>query len=118
MDPRLRAADTDREHVADLLQRHTAAGRLSLDEYEQRVAGAWQATTLAELAALTADLPADQPNRRAGHRLPVAAIAAGLALVSLVSLVVLAGLLALTGTPGWAHMGSMMATMGTMSGCH
>jgi len=41
--------------------------------------------------------------------------AAGLALVSLV---VLAGLLALTGTPGWAHMGSMMATMGTMSGCH
>ena len=49
------------------------------------------------------------------HWLPVAAIAAGLALVSFV---VLAGLLALTGTPGWAHMGSMMATMGTMSGCH
>ena len=115
MEPRLRAADTDRERVADLLQRHTAAGRLSLDEYEQRVAGAWQARTVGELAALTADLPADQPNPGAGHRPPVATIAAGLALVSLV---VLAGLLALTGTPGWAHMGSMMATMGTMSGCH
>ena len=45
MDPRLRAADTDREHVADLLQRHTAAGRLTLDEYEQRVTAAWQANT-------------------------------------------------------------------------
>jgi hypothetical protein len=37
MDSRLRAAGTDREHVADLLQHHTAAGRLTLDEYEQRV---------------------------------------------------------------------------------
>lgn len=115
MDPRLRAADTDRERVADLLQRHTAAGRLSLDEYEQRVAGAWQARTVGELAALTADLPADQRNPGAGRRPPVAAIAAGLALLSLV---VLAGLLALTGTAGWAHMGSMMTTMGTMSGCY
>ncbi len=114
MDPRLRAADTDREHVADVLQRHTAAGRLSLDEYEQRVTAAWQATTLGELAALTTALPDTQPHRYAAGRPATAVLVAATALVALV---VLAGLLTVTGAAGWAHMGSMMATMGTMSGC-
>jgi hypothetical protein len=115
MDPRLRAADTDREHVADLLQRHTAAGRLTLDEYEERVTAAWQASTLAELASLTADLPTAPPDRHTGRRPATAALAAATVLVALL---VLAGLLALTGAAGWAHMGPMMATTGTMSGCH
>jgi len=111
MDPRLRAADTDREQVAELLQRHTAAGRLTLDEYERRVTAAWQASTLGELAALTADLPAARPPRGTVRR-PAGAVLA--AMTALVALVVLAGLLAVTGAAGWAHMDSMMATM---SGC-
>jgi hypothetical protein len=115
MDPRLRAADTDREHVADLLQRHTTAGRLTLDEYEQRVTAAWHASTLGELAALTTDLPDAQLHRRT-DRLPMTPVLA--ALTALVLLVVLAGLLAATSAAGWAHMGSMMATMGSMTGCH
>ncbi len=119
MDPRLRAADTDREHIADLLQRHTAAGRLTLDEYEQRVTAAWQATTLGELASLTADLPTElstaEPDRATSRRPATAVLAAGIALVALIAL---AGMLAATGTAGWAHMGSMMSTMGTMTGCH
>ena len=114
MDPRLRAADADREHVAELLQRHTAAGRLTLDEYEQRVTAAWRASTLGELAALTADLPTARPRQRAASRPPTAVLVAASALVALL---VLAGLLAVTGAAGWAHMGPMMATMGGMSGC-
>jgi hypothetical protein len=115
MDPRLRAADTDREHVAELLQRHTTAGRLTLDEYEQRVTAVWRATTLGELAALTADLPDGQPHRRAAGRLPTAVMVAATALVAFL---VLAGLLAATGGAGWAHMGPMMNNMGSMTGCH
>jgi len=114
MDPRLRAADADREHVAELLQRHTAAGRLTLDEYEQRVTAAWRASTLGELAALTADLPDAQPHRRIDRR-PTTAVL--VALTALVLLVVLTGLLAATRGAGWADTGSMMATMGGMSGC-
>jgi hypothetical protein len=113
MDPRLRAGDTDREHVAETLQRHTAAGRLTLDEYEQRVSAAWQARTLGDLAALTADLPTTAPGRGSARSgVPVLA-----ALTALVALLVVAGVLAATGAAGWAHMGSMMATMGSMPGC-
>jgi Domain of unknown function (DUF1707) len=57
-DPYLRAADTDREAVATALCTHMAAGRLTLAEYEDRVARAWAARTYGELARLTADLPA------------------------------------------------------------
>jgi hypothetical protein len=47
---------------------HTAAGRLTLDEYDQWVTAAWQAITLADLATLTADLPAE-PTQRPRHRI-------------------------------------------------
>jgi hypothetical protein len=57
-EPHLRAADADREAVAAALGRHMAAGRLSLAEYEDRVAQAWSARTYGDLASLTADLPA------------------------------------------------------------
>ena len=57
-DPHLRAADTDREAVATALGTHMAAGRLTLAEYDERVAQAWAARTYGELAQLTADLPA------------------------------------------------------------
>ncbi len=57
-DPHLRAADTDREAVATALGASMAAGRLTLAEYDERVAQAWSARTYGELARLTADLPA------------------------------------------------------------
>ena len=50
-DPHLRAADTDREAVATALGTHTAAGRLTLAEYDERVAQAWAARTYGDLAA-------------------------------------------------------------------
>jgi hypothetical protein len=56
-DPRMRAGDDDREAVAASLGTHMAAGRLSLAEYEDRLARAYAARTFGELAELTADLP-------------------------------------------------------------
>jgi hypothetical protein len=54
----LRAADADRQAVAIALGEHMSAGRLTLAEYDERVASAYAARTLDELAELTADLPA------------------------------------------------------------
>jgi hypothetical protein len=61
----IRASDEDRQRVVAALERHTGAGRLTLDEFAARVEAACGATTLAELAAVTSDLPAieDRPRR-------------------------------------------------------
>ena len=59
--PHLRAADTDRAAVAAVLGEHMAAGRLTLEEYDERLTRAYAARTFGELAELTADLPADVP---------------------------------------------------------
>jgi hypothetical protein len=57
-DPNLRAADSDRAAVAAQLGRHLSDGRLSVDEYDERLAKAYAAKTYGELAQLTTDLPA------------------------------------------------------------
>jgi hypothetical protein len=45
--------------VVAALERHTAAGRLSLDEFSDRVTRALGAATHRDLAAVTDDLPAE-----------------------------------------------------------
>jgi len=57
-DPAIRASDTDREHLAGLLGEHLIAGRLNLDEFQERTEAAYAAVTLADLAPLVSDLPA------------------------------------------------------------
>ncbi|MGH3755111.1 MAG: DUF1707 SHOCT-like domain-containing protein [Pseudonocardiaceae bacterium] len=57
---RMRAADTDREWVAEQLRAAHDEGRLDLTDYDERVQQAWAARTYGELAALTADLPQAQ----------------------------------------------------------
>jgi Domain of unknown function (DUF1707)/2TM domain len=57
-DPRLRVGDAERTQVIDQLADHHAAGRLTLPEFEERMAAAWTAQTGADLAPLTRDLPA------------------------------------------------------------
>jgi hypothetical protein len=52
-----RASDEDREHVARVLQRHAVAGRLTIEELEDRIGAAFRARTLRELDALQSDLP-------------------------------------------------------------
>jgi hypothetical protein len=54
----LRVSDADRDRVADRLRAATGEGRLSADELEERLEAAFAARTAAELAPLTADLPA------------------------------------------------------------
>lgn len=80
-DPGLRASDTDRERVVTVLQQHTAAGRLSLDEFSDRVGRAMGAVTLGELAVITRDLPVEPPTH--GRQLVVAFVLAVAALVLL-----------------------------------
>jgi hypothetical protein len=61
-EPHLRAADSDRAAVATVLGRHMAAGRLTVDEYDERLASTYAARTYGELDELTADLPtSDRP---------------------------------------------------------
>jgi uncharacterized protein DUF1707 len=63
-DPQLRAADADREAVADRLAENMSAGRLSVAEYEDRVTLAYAAKTYGDLAELTRDLPAGRTAQR------------------------------------------------------
>jgi hypothetical protein len=56
---RLRASHADREQVVDLLKAAFVQGRLTQDELDGRIGQALAARTYAELAVLTADLPAE-----------------------------------------------------------
>jgi len=53
----MRAGTRDRDATAEALQQAYAEGRLSSEEHDERLAKCYQAVTLADLAALTADLP-------------------------------------------------------------
>jgi hypothetical protein len=96
----LRVGDSERAAVADRLAAHAAAGRLGVEELEQRVERAHAALRRGELDALLADLP--EPRRAAPaaagalalrplplRRPPLALI--GLALAATVALSLLAG---------------------------
>jgi len=53
----LRASTADRERAIDVLKAGFAEGRLTKDEYDERVGQVYNSRTYAELSALTADLP-------------------------------------------------------------
>jgi hypothetical protein len=87
---RLLASDADRERVVGVLKAAFVDGRLTKDEFGERVGGALTARTHADLGAVTADIPAsvataqtrDQPartRRRVGTRAKAGActVAAG-----------------------------------------
>ncbi len=57
-DPRIRASDADRDRAAALLREHHAAGRLTAEEFQERMDKALEAKTLGEIDELLADLPA------------------------------------------------------------
>ncbi|MDP5184697.1 DUF1707 domain-containing protein [Blastococcus sp. BMG 814] len=56
-DPHVRASDDDREETVRQLQRGLTQGRLTVDEFDDRVRAAYAARTLGDLAELTRDLP-------------------------------------------------------------
>jgi hypothetical protein len=53
----IRASDADREHVVEILREAFSAGRLSLEEFDERTTSAFAAKTWGGLRALTRDLP-------------------------------------------------------------
>ncbi len=69
---RLRASHADREHVVGVLKTAFVQGMLGKDELDDRVGRAFASRTYADLAALTADLPAGlapaEPARAAAGR--------------------------------------------------
>jgi hypothetical protein len=66
----IRASDADREVVVATLRDAYTAGRLTLDEFDERTSQAYAAKTWGDLRQLTADLPsppvlgADVPGRQ------------------------------------------------------
>jgi hypothetical protein len=55
--PALRASDADRERTVVLLREHAAEGRLTLEEFTDRMSAAYLARTSDELEELARDLP-------------------------------------------------------------
>jgi len=56
-DPQLRASDEDRDRTAALLREHHALGRLTAEEFSDRLDKAFAAKTVGELDELLRDLP-------------------------------------------------------------
>jgi len=65
--PTERVADVDRDRTVTRLREHVVEGRLTLDEFSERVGLALQAKTRGDLGAVMADLP---EARQAAQRLP------------------------------------------------
>jgi hypothetical protein len=118
----MRASHTDREQVIDVLKDAFAQGRLDKDELDARAGQAFASRTYAELAAVTADLPAGPtaagpastepagtepartepgPRRTPAQTLAIAASRAGLCLLVAFAVV---GVAALTKTEFWVAM--------------
>jgi len=76
---RTRASDADRDRTVAALREHLAAGRLTVEEFDERMNQAYAAKTLGELDSLMADLPEtdpgqlpDAPAHRSAARPPLA----------------------------------------------
>jgi hypothetical protein len=89
MNPAMRAGSADRERAVDVLKAGFAEGRLTQEEYNDRMGRAYAARTYGELAALTADLPAGpwpaawpvpmQPQPAATNSMAIASMVLGVA---------------------------------------
>ena len=98
----MRASNADRERVIDLLKAAFVQGRLVRDEFDARVGQALASRTYRELAAVTADIPAElvgalprRPPVRARRRISMnAAVTGGACVVVLAHAGMMAALFA------------------------
>jgi DUF1707 SHOCT-like domain len=60
----MRASDSDRERVVDILRGAYTEGRLTLEEFDERTTAAYAARTWSQLRELTGDLPVEVNLRR------------------------------------------------------
>jgi hypothetical protein len=70
LQPRMRAGDKDRQRVVEQLGTHFGEGRLTVEEFDERVVRAHASVYLDELPTLTADLPRDPEPHRGPTRSP------------------------------------------------
>lgn len=71
--PNLRAADADRERIAERLRTSHTEGRLDMAEFQERLEHCYEAKTIGELDELVTDLPredADAERRSLGALAP------------------------------------------------
>jgi Domain of unknown function (DUF1707) len=66
-DQNLRAADADREAIAERLRKSHAEGRLDVQEFQERLDRCLQAKTLGDLGQLVNDLPREPSRERSWH---------------------------------------------------
>jgi hypothetical protein len=125
----MRASTADRERTVDVLKAAFAEGRLTQEECEERAGQAFGARTYAELAQLTADLPAGQlsimtpqltaypgpPPARPMNRLAVASLVIAL-LPVLPVLAIFTGLIAHGQIQERGERGAGFATAGILIG--
>jgi hypothetical protein len=69
--PGIRASDEDRGRIAAALGEHYASGRLTLEEFQERLDQVYAAMTLGELDRLMTDLPGTDLSRLPERRAPV-----------------------------------------------
>ena len=107
---RLRASRADREQAIDTLKAAFVQGRLTKDEFDARIGQTFASRTYAELAAVTADIPAGlasaQPPRKPGRALtrPEKAAAWG------VYGIIMPAFLTVAGMPGHTTVGAVVVT--------
>jgi hypothetical protein len=58
-----RIGDAERDRAAEFLREHMSVGRLTQEEFDERVTAALQARTAADLDPLFSDLPAPKPGQ-------------------------------------------------------
>jgi Domain of unknown function (DUF1707) len=75
--PELLASDEERADAVEQLSLHCSRGRLTVEEFESRVAEAYAARTVGQLDALLADLPAERDRDTSGAA-KAEAVSAGL----------------------------------------
>ena len=68
--PEMRASDADRDRVIDVLRVAAGEGRLTSDEFEERMQAVLSARTFGELATFTADLPSASASALPGSAPP------------------------------------------------
>lgn len=74
----IRASDEDREDAAQVLRRHAIAGRLTIEELDERLGSAFRARTLSELDVLLSDLPRRRAHAAAPARTVLTLLVRGL----------------------------------------
>jgi hypothetical protein len=105
----MRASDADRERVADTLRTAFAQGRLTKDEFDARIGQTLASRTYAELATVTAGIPAGRPGVQPPRPVPRRRVsnAARWGITGLITPAILAAACGLAATPGGGRYGAI-----------